>query len=133
MSIRDNLINYWKPILISFFILYGSITSGKSISTILPLFNFPYMDKIIHMFLYFILSITILASLIRSSKTKKTDHIIITFIWVVSYGMLMEVFQFYFTQTRSAEILDILANTIGCIFAMLFYSNIKKSRWKKFL
>lgn len=71
MSIRDNLINYWKPILISFFILYGSITSGKSISTILPLFNFPYMDKIIHMFLYFILSITILASLIRSSKTKK--------------------------------------------------------------
>ncbi|MDK2978947.1 MAG: hypothetical protein PWP52_1661 [Bacteroidales bacterium] len=132
MNKRDNIINYWKPILISLLILYGSITSGKSL-TIISLFNFPYMDKVIHMFMYFILSLTILASLIRSGKRKKMDHIIITFVWVVSYGMLMEVFQFYLTQTRSADILDILANTTGCILAILIYHYIKNTWWKKIL
>jgi len=91
------------------------------------------MDKVIHMLLYFILSLTILASLIRSDKRKKSFHMLITFSWVISYGLLMEVLQFYLTQTRSAEILDILANITGCIFAFLLYSFLRKSRWKKIL
>ncbi|MGC9374731.1 MAG: VanZ family protein [Bacteroidales bacterium] len=132
MKIRDNIINYWKPTLVSLFILYGSITSEENLNKI-SLLNFPYMDKVIHMLLYFILSLTILASLIRSGKQKKHNHMLITFVWVISYGMLMEVFQFYLTQTRSAEILDILANTTGCIFAFLLYSYIKKTRWQKIL
>jgi VanZ family protein len=85
------------------------------------------------MLMYFILSITILASLIRTGKRKKYYHMLITFVWVISYGMLMEVLQFYLTQTRSAELLDILANTTGCIFAFLLYTYIKKSRWQKIL
>ncbi len=132
MKIKDNIINYWKPILISLFILYGSITSGENLNKI-SLLNFPYMDKVIHMLLYLILSLSILASLIRSDKRKKYYHMLITFVWVISYGMLMEVLQFYLTQTRSAEILDILANTTGCFFAILLYSYIKESRWLKIL
>lgn len=126
------LLNYWKPALISLIILYGSITSGENLNKI-SLLHFPYMDKVIHMLLYFILSITILASFIRSGKRSKTDHMIITFVWVISYGMLMEVLQFYLTKTRSAEILDILANTTGCIFAILLYSYLRKTRWQKIL
>jgi len=86
-----------------------------------------------HMLLYFVLTLTFLASFIRSGKRTKSDHIIITFVWVVSYGMLMEVLQFYFTQTRSVEVMDILANTIGCIFALFFYPYIKKGDCKKLL
>jgi len=126
------LLNYWKPAIISLIILYGSITSGENLNKI-SLLHFPYMDKVIHMLLYFILSITILASLIRSNKRKKSYHMLITFVWVMSYGMLMEVLQFYFTQTRSAEILDILANTTGCIFAILSYSFLRKSHCQKIL
>ncbi|MGM0503832.1 MAG: VanZ family protein [Bacteroidota bacterium] len=125
-------LNYWKPTLVSFIILYGSITSGENFNTV-SFFNFPYIDKVMHMILYFVLSLTFLASFIRSGKRTKSDHMIITFVWVVSYGILMEVFQFYFTQTRSAEILDILANTSGCIFALLLYPYLKKKGWKKIL
>lgn len=132
MKIKNNIINFWKPILISLFILYGSTSSGENLNKIFSL-NFPYMDKVIHMLMYFILSITILASLIRTGKRKKYYHMLITFVWVISYGMLMEVLQFYLTQTRSAEFLDILANTTGCIFAFLLYTYIKKSRWQKIL
>ncbi|MFP4024775.1 MAG: VanZ family protein [Thiohalospira sp.] len=126
------ILNYWKPSLISLCILYGSVTSGENLNKI-SLFNFPFMDKVIHMFLYFVLTITFLASLIRSGKQTKTDHIVITFVWVVSYGILMEVFQFYFTQTRSAEIFDVLANTTGCIIAIMLYPIIKNFRWLKLL
>lgn len=126
------ILNYWKPILISLFILYGSVTSGEKLNKI-SLFNFPYMDKVMHTFLYFVLTLTILASLIRAGKRTKTDQMVITFVWVVSYGILMEVFQFYFTQTRSAEIFDILANTTGCLMAIMFYPFIKNFRWLKIL
>lgn len=126
------ILNYWKPIIISLVIFYGSVTSGQNLNKI-PIFNIPHMDKIIHMLLYFILSVTLLASFIRKNKYKKIDQKIITFVWVVSYGLLMEVFQYYFTQTRSAEIYDSLANTAGCIFAVLFYPYINKYQLQKIL
>ncbi|HSH51216.1 MAG TPA: VanZ family protein, partial [Bacteroidales bacterium] len=113
-------------------IFYVSVTSGENLNKI-SLLNFPHIDKIIHLLLYFILSLTLLASFIRSGKRKKSDHIFISFVLVVSYGILMEVFQFYFTKTRSADILDILANTTGCFFAILLYPYIKKYRWQKIL
>lgn len=125
-------LNYWKPALLSVIILYGSITSGDNLNKF-TIFNIEHMDKIIHFCLYFALSVTLLASMIRKSKLRNLDQKIIVFVWVVSYGLLMEVFQYYFTQTRSAEILDILANTSGCILAILIYPLINKYNLQKLL
>lgn len=126
------LLNYWKPAIISIIILYGSVTSGDNLNKFV-IFKIEHIDKIIHFCLYFFLSVTLFASLIRKSKLRNIDQKIIVFVWVVSYGLLMEVFQFYFTQTRTAEILDILSNTSGCILAILIYPLIKKYSLQKIL
>ncbi|MEE4197630.1 MAG: VanZ family protein [Bacteroidales bacterium] len=125
MNIKKLFLNYWKPALISLVIFYGSMASGENINQF-SLFSFPYGDKIIHLLMYYIFTITLLASFIRAGKHTKLFQVIVSFVGVVSYGILMEVVQYFFTQTRSAEILDVLANITGCIVALLSYPKIKK-------
>ena len=55
------LINYWKPIVISIFILYGSITSGENLDKV-QFLHFDYMDKFVHFFIYMGFSVSIISS-----------------------------------------------------------------------
>lgn len=126
------ILKYWKPILVSLFILYGSVTSSNNLNTI-SFLNFPYSDKLLHFSLYLVLSIFLYASLLKNTNYTKKINIIISFIMVVSYGILMEVFQLSFTSTRSAEILDVIANSFGCFVGILIYKYIKKYSFAQYL
>ena len=126
------LLKHWKPILILLIILYGSITSGDNFNKV-HFFNIPNFDKIFHYIFYLLLSITFYGSLYRNSSLNKKSQIIITFFLVVSYGILMEVLQYYFTSTRNAEIFDVLANTLGCISGIFIFFIVKKPGLVKYL
>jgi VanZ family protein len=39
----------------------------------------------------------------------------------IGYGILIELTQLFFTTTRSAELLDVLANTLGFIISVIAY------------
>jgi VanZ family protein len=126
------LIKHWKTILIAFLILYGSITSGENLNK-MHLLNIPYFDKFTHLIFYFILSIVFYSSLQKTVLFNKTEQIIITFFLVISYGIIMEVLQYYFTSTRKAEIFDVLVNTFGCIFGLLIIPFLNKFSLVKYL
>lgn len=126
------LLKFWKPIILAIVILYGSVTSGKNLN-IVPIFNIKNFDKIIHFAFYFLLSISFLASLYRTSKLKKIDQKLITMILIISYGLIMEVLQYYFTYDRSAELIDAIANTFGIILGVLFFPYLIKSKLSRFL
>ena len=126
------VLKYWKPIIIAIIILYGSITSSNTLNKITFL-KIEHIDKLIHFSLYFILSISLLASLYRNTIIKILNQKVITLIIVISYGLLMEVFQYYFTSDRSAEILDIFANTFGCILGIATFPIVKKLNLLKYL
>jgi VanZ family protein len=126
------IIKHWKPILISFFILYGSITSGENINKVLFL-NIPNFDKITHFIFYLLLSVFLLASIYRNTALKKMKQIIITLFLVITYGIIMEMLQYYLTTYRYAEIFDILANTLGCISGILIFPIFKKLSLIKYL
>ena len=126
------ILNYWKPLIIAIIILYGSVTSSDDFNKITFL-NIKHIDKLIHFSLYFILSISLLASLHRNTIIKTLNQKVITLIIVISYGLLMEVFQYYFTDDRSAEILDIFANTFGCIIGISTFPIVKKFNLLKYL
>jgi len=126
------LIKHWKTILIALFILYGSITSGENLNK-LHLINIPYFDKFTHLIFYFLLSVFFHSSLQKSSIMNKTEQIIITFFLVISYGIIIEVLQYYFTSTRKADIFDVFANSFGCILGLLIFPLFKKLDLVKYL
>ncbi len=126
------LLNHWKPILISLIILYGSIASEDNFNKV-PFLNIPNFDKIVHYILYLLLSITFYASIYKNTTLNKKQQITITFILIVSYGIVMEVLQYYFTSTRNAEMFDVLANTLGCISDIFIFFIVKKSGFVKYL
>lgn len=126
------ILKYWKPFIIAIIILYGSLTSSNSLNkiTVLQIQN---MDKIIHFLLYFLLSISLQSSFVRNSLLSRKDQIVITLIFVISYGLLMEVFQYYFTIDRSAEIMDAIANITGCIMGIFIFPLLNKLNLIKIL
>jgi VanZ family protein len=126
------VLKFWKPIIIASIIFYGSLTPGNNLNQF-GLFSIPNIDKFIHFLFYFSLSLTFITSLYKVSKLSKTDLIFITLIYTISYGILMEVLQFYISLNRSAEILDALSNTLGSIAGILFFQYLKLSRWIKYL
>ncbi len=126
------LLKHWKPVLISFIILYGSITSGESFNKA-PFLNIPNFDKIIHYIFHLLLSISFYASLYRNTTLNKKEQITITLVLIISYGIIMEMFQYYFTTHRYVEIFDVIANTLGCISGILFFYVFKKLKLVNYL
>lgn len=75
----------------------------------LPIFILIPPDKITHFLMYFLLSFFLQKEYSRNDKT---------FIFAVSYGILMEIIQF-FIPYRSFEFFDILANSLGAAIPYL--------------
>jgi VanZ family protein len=126
------MLKYWKPILVAIIIFYGSISSGENLNKV-GILHFKYSDKIVHFIFYFSLSITLLTALYKNSNFLYKKQIIATLTISILYGLLMEFFQYAFTQTRSAEFLDVISNTVGAIIGITLFPLIVKHRFIKFL
>ncbi len=128
----DKIIKYWKPILIAIVICYGSLTSSSNLNKV-NFLTFQNIDKLIHFLMYAALSLLFLIALRKNSRFKRKEQIIITLILVISYGLIMEVFQFYFTNDRSAELIDAFANILGSLFGLLIFPIFYKFNLIKYL
>lgn len=76
-------------------------------------FDFPYADKWIHGLLFFILAA--LAFLSTSQRRTLLHSFLIVFIACLAYGGLLEYMQYTFTEERSGDILDWLADAAGAL------------------
>ena len=97
--------------------------------TVLSLFDFdpndegipiPYLDKLVH-FVFYLLFV-ILGGLMWQSGKPVHATLKKTILWVVIavlYGLLMEALQDLLPIDRSAEIFDVLANTLGAVMGGL--------------
>lgn len=108
-------------IIISLLILYLSLANAKTFENA-GFFDIPYLDKFVHFGLYFLfMGIIILEH--RKSFINTRQIILFALIPVV-FGALIELAQSGFTETRKADILDIMFNTAGTASAVciwLFY------------
>jgi len=116
--IRKNILS----IIVALIILYLSLTSSDTFDRV-PLFNIPYLDKIVHFLMYAGLMSVILFEnrkiLIRQSQ------IFLTALIPFFYGILMELLQLSLTDTRSGSVYDALANSTGIIAAVIIWFYIK--------
>jgi VanZ family protein len=108
-------------IIISLVILYLSLANAKVFESA-GLFDIPYLDKFVHFGLYFLFMAVIILE--HKNSFVNTRQIIMIALIPVFFGGLMELFQAGFTNTRKADILDIMFNTAGTATAVciwLFY------------
>ena len=83
---------------------------------------FKNADKIVHFFMYFILTVLLVLAFKKGKVCKPFCLLIISF-FAVSLGVLMEFLQKYLDIGRSFDTFDILANTTGVIFVIIFLNN----------
>ena len=83
-----------------------------------------HADKIYHAIAYFFLGVTWLLSAPKSLTNKKLKYAIVC--GCIIYGIIIEVLQGTLTTYRTASVLDVAANFVGVIIAMLLFKQIYK-------
>lgn len=78
-------------------------------SSNIPKINFQYKDKVVHFVFYFLY---VYFWFLVYKNIKYLFAIIVT---AIVFGVVIEILQYYTTLTRSFDLLDILANTIGAV------------------
>ena len=108
-------------------ILWTSIVTILSLITIgdigssIPI---PNKDKYVHFTFYFVFVVVWFLYAKRTKITKKIQWIVL--LSAIGYGILMEICQGIFTKTRSPDVMDVIANSIGAITGLLFITMILK-------
>jgi hypothetical protein len=80
-------------------------------------------DKFVHASIFFILTTLGLLSLVKNQRSQ--TRIVFFFLVCVSYGALLELMQAYCFSNRSADWKDMVANSFGCVMALLLLKKIK--------
>ncbi len=96
------------------------------------LFDIPYFDKWVHIGMFctlcFLYSFPIVHFSISESKKKYWFRMIL-FLGII-YGVLMEFVQKYWAINRSFDIMDMVADAIGCLLALLISHQILNRKVK---
>lgn len=91
-------------------------------------FNIPYLDKLVHFGLFFVMGILLYAELRYQTDLSSFKVSMITVFIVACYGGFIELMQHYFFKGRSGDYWDFAADVIGGIAAVALYSALKKIR-----
>ena len=111
-------------ILVALVILYLSLASSDTFDKV-PLFNIPYIDKIVHFGMYFGLMSAII---FENRKTlKSTGYLFIIALIPLFYSILMEVLQSTLTSSRTGSFYDVISNASGILVSLLLWLAIKPS------
>jgi hypothetical protein len=117
----------WQAMLWALVILVLCGIPGKDIPHIsfLELLSF---DKFVHAGVFFVLMILSLRGFLLQTRFVKLQQSAkqIALIMCITYGALMELMQGTLFEGRSASVLDIVANSFGCVVGLLLYKKIEQ-------
>lgn len=102
----------WLAIIWTLFMAYLCLTDFNKV----PKIRISGIDKSVHVVLHFFFTL-LWYLFLKSSRAVKKNQLLIIGIASVLYGSAIEVAQAVFTTTRKADVLDVLANSVGTIIA----------------
>lgn len=121
------LLYFWKPGLWLAIICYALFIPAKELP-VKPLFKIPHFDKMVHFALFFVLCVLLL----RPFKKLELRYYLIAPVISVIFSGLLEFSQQMLSKSRSSDIYDFLANTLGIFTAVLFYYLfVSERKWEK--
>lgn len=102
--------------------MYLSLASSRTFDEV-PLFNIPYLDKIVHLCMYFgFMSVIIFENRV---KLKNNTLLFLIALFPLLYGILMEILQEILTTTRSGSFYDVIFNSAGITISIFLWLLIK--------
>lgn len=115
-----NILRFWKPALWLLFIITASLFPGNRLPGV-PLF--PFADKAIHFFLYFVLALLMVKPVAASIRN-------MSWLWVILIGLTVggavEILQEVACFHRSGSSADQFANMAGTITGTLLCIVLRK-------
>lgn len=114
---------FWFALLWSGIIAFFCLMKSSSV----PVVQIANLDKMAHAFFHFIF--TLLWFLYFKNQFSGMDTfktVIIPLLLSIFFGLLIELFQNLFTTSRVADVYDVLANTLGAIFAVILIQLYEK-------
>lgn len=92
----------------------------------IPNFGVSFGDKIFHSLTYVVLAFLWFGTFFFQFKKGKIKAIVYASVVSIIFGIIVEVLQEVFTSTRQADMFDVLANSLGVLFAasLLLLKNI---------
>ena len=107
---------FWAVLLWSGVITFFCLAKFNNV----PLGNVTNLDKVVHAFFYVVLTtLSFLFLKNRNSSVSTSRYLIFSFLFSVVFGIGIEIIQGYFTESRHADVLDVLANTSGAALSIL--------------
>lgn len=112
--IRKNKFTILTTLLIVYLSLAGSQTFGSG-----AFINIPYIDKIGHFVLYFVLMAVIIFE--HRNYFRDTRHLLLIALVPICFGVAMEFFQMLLTSDRRGEVLDAIFDCAGVATALYIW------------
>ncbi len=112
-------------ILIAVIITFLSFSKASSFQEI-NFIDIPYLDKLVHFGLYFLLMMVIILE--HRKSFQNTRILILISLIPIIFGAFIELGQSGLTVSREADILDVLSNSAGVVSALLLWLLIRPYR-----
>jgi VanZ family protein len=126
---------FLPPIVWAAIILFLSLTPSNQMPEI-NIWALLSFDKAAHLFFYALLALQLIIAFKKQNSvyTLKYSAVSSAFLLSTCYGVLTEVLQYYMFAGRSADYLDIIANTIGVIsgcvsFYVIYNQPVKQYKY----
>jgi len=124
MIINEKIIKLLNPYVIIIIVTILSLVP-KSTLPEKETINIPNLDKIVHFIMYFTLCFSIILNYFyKNTKISKLTFVLIA-ILISIYGICIEIIQELYITGRSGNMYDVLANTSGCIMAIIIFNFLK--------
>lgn len=108
----------WTCFVTTLSLMTISSENGKSIV-------FDFNDKYVHFAFYLVFVIVWFWSLIKTKFAKNAKNIAL--ISAILYGIIMEICQGVFTTTRTPDVHDVVANTLGALTGITIINQVFKN------
>lgn len=105
-------------IIVALIILYLSLTGAQTFDKV-SFFDIPYLDKLVHLGLYFLLMAVILYE--HKTLYSNTRQLIIAALIPLAFGIIIEFMQSGLTLTRKGDLMDALFDFVGITFALFLW------------
>lgn len=110
-------------ILLALIILYLSLSDSETFEKF-SVFDFPYIDKLVHSAMYFSLMLSLIFEN-RGWLEKPVRWLVLSSIPFL-FGSIIELLQAALTVSREGDFLDILFNLAGIMLAIFFWFTIRR-------
>lgn len=118
---------FWKPLLWLALICYALFIPAKELP-VKPFMKIPHFDKMVHFALFFVFCLLLL----RPFKKLQQKYYILAPLISIILSALLEFSQHMFSKSRSSDINDFMANSLGIALSVLFfYLFVSDRKWEK--